>query len=126
MQVLGFQPMPRPAFPFPGAWLAAGDLTLHLIAADPTAPALLNDWQGLWRAQESLMRAPASRPEPWWLRRARHLAFHVGVGRAAAGARARGGGREQGRAGGAQQWLQRGRGCRVGLSMRGGAAAALH
>ena len=28
----------RPPFPFDGAWLQAGGLTLHLIADDPTIP----------------------------------------------------------------------------------------
>ena len=30
--------LPRPPFPFSGAWLEAGGLTLHLIADDPTIP----------------------------------------------------------------------------------------
>ena len=29
--LLGLQPVPRPDFGFPGAWLAAGDLQVHLI-----------------------------------------------------------------------------------------------
>jgi catechol 2,3-dioxygenase-like lactoylglutathione lyase family enzyme len=29
--LLGLQPIPRPDFGFPGAWLAAGDLQVHLI-----------------------------------------------------------------------------------------------
>jgi hypothetical protein len=70
--------MPRPPFPFAGAWVRAGDLTLHLIAADPTAPQVFNDWLGLWQAQESVMAQPQKHAEPWWNRRARHLAFQVG------------------------------------------------
>ncbi len=35
--VLGLKPLPRPAFPFDGAWYQIGDRELHLIAArDPT------------------------------------------------------------------------------------------
>jgi catechol 2,3-dioxygenase-like lactoylglutathione lyase family enzyme len=35
--VLGLQEIPRPAFPFAGAWYRAGDRDVHLIvAADPT------------------------------------------------------------------------------------------
>jgi glyoxylase I family protein len=35
--VLGLQEIPRPAFPFAGAWYRAGDREVHLIAgADPT------------------------------------------------------------------------------------------
>ncbi len=30
--------LPRPPFPFDGAWLQAGGMTLHLIADDPTIP----------------------------------------------------------------------------------------
>lgn len=37
-QVLGMEKLPRPPFPFDGAWLQAGGLTLHLIADDPTIP----------------------------------------------------------------------------------------
>jgi len=37
-RVLGFEPGPRPDFPFPGAWLYAGPLPLiHLVGTD-TAP----------------------------------------------------------------------------------------
>jgi glyoxylase I family protein len=35
--VLGLKEIPRPNFPFPGAWYAVGDHQLHLIvASDPT------------------------------------------------------------------------------------------
>ncbi len=35
-EVLGLSPGPRPNFPFPGAWLYAGDqAVVHLIAVDP-------------------------------------------------------------------------------------------
>ena len=37
-RVLGMKQLPRPPFPFDGAWLEAGGLTLHLIADDPTIP----------------------------------------------------------------------------------------
>ncbi len=37
-QVLGMEKLPRPPFPFDGAWLQAGGLTLHLIEDDPTIP----------------------------------------------------------------------------------------
>lgn len=30
-QVLGFRPLPRPPFDFPGAWLYAGGIQIHLI-----------------------------------------------------------------------------------------------
>ena len=29
--VLGFEPIPRPAFPFPGAWYRVGPIEVHLI-----------------------------------------------------------------------------------------------
>jgi glyoxylase I family protein len=35
--VLGLRPLPRPAFPFDGAWYQVGDRQLHLIvSSDPT------------------------------------------------------------------------------------------
>jgi len=34
-EVLGLKPLPRPAFPFPGAWYELGDRTLHLIVHPP-------------------------------------------------------------------------------------------
>ena len=37
-EVLGMEKLPRPPFPFDGAWLQAGGMTLHLIADDPTIP----------------------------------------------------------------------------------------
>jgi catechol 2,3-dioxygenase-like lactoylglutathione lyase family enzyme len=36
--VLGLEPIPRPAFPFAGAWLRAGDLQVHLIVPPPGTP----------------------------------------------------------------------------------------
>jgi lactoylglutathione lyase len=35
--VLELRPLPRPAFPFPGAWFALGQQELHLVA-DPAPP----------------------------------------------------------------------------------------
>jgi catechol 2,3-dioxygenase-like lactoylglutathione lyase family enzyme len=35
--ILGLTPLPRPAFPFPGAWFALGKQELHLVA-DPSRP----------------------------------------------------------------------------------------
>lgn len=37
-RVLGMKQLPRPPFPFGGAWLQGGGLTLHLIHDDPTIP----------------------------------------------------------------------------------------
>ena len=37
-RVLGMRQLPRPPFPFAGAWLQGGGLTLHLIDDDPTIP----------------------------------------------------------------------------------------
>ena len=45
VRVLGFQRQPRPPFPFGGAWLTGGGLTLHLIDDDPTIPHALGDWR---------------------------------------------------------------------------------
>lgn len=45
IKVLGFQKLPRPDFPFGGAWLAAGGLFLHLIEADPTVPVKIKEWK---------------------------------------------------------------------------------
>lgn len=45
VRVLGFERQPRPPFPFGGAWLTGGGLTLHLIDDDPTIPHALNSWQ---------------------------------------------------------------------------------
>lgn len=39
VEVLGLEEIPRPAFPFPGAWLRSGAQEVHLIAeADHRAP----------------------------------------------------------------------------------------
>jgi len=35
-EVLGLKPLPRPPFPFPGAWYELGDRTLHLIVHPPS------------------------------------------------------------------------------------------
>lgn len=35
-EVLGFEQLARPGFPFGGAWLKAGGLILHLIEQDPS------------------------------------------------------------------------------------------
>jgi catechol 2,3-dioxygenase-like lactoylglutathione lyase family enzyme len=40
--LLGFAPIPRPDFGFPGAWLKAGDAQIHLVVADDPAPHILN------------------------------------------------------------------------------------
>ena len=45
VRVLGFQRQPRPPFPFGGAWLTGGGLTLHLIDDDPTIPHAHGDWR---------------------------------------------------------------------------------
>lgn len=53
-QALGFTPGPRPAFPFPGAWLyvtasdgqIAGSSVVHLVGIDSTNPAGLSDYLG--------------------------------------------------------------------------------
>lgn len=45
VRVLGFERQPRPPFPFGGAWLSGGGLTLHLIDDDPTIPHALGSWQ---------------------------------------------------------------------------------
>lgn len=37
-RVLGMKQLPRPPFPFNGAWLEGGGLILHLIDDDPTIP----------------------------------------------------------------------------------------
>ena len=38
--------LPRPPFPFDGAWLQGGGLTLHLIDDDPTIPRKAeHDWK---------------------------------------------------------------------------------
>ena len=34
VEVLGLEEIPRPAFPFPGAWLRSGGQELHLIAQE--------------------------------------------------------------------------------------------
>lgn len=38
IRVLGMKQLPRPPFPFAGAWLQGGGLILHLIDDDPTIP----------------------------------------------------------------------------------------
>ena len=39
-EILGFAPGPRPAFPFPGAWLYTGDKPiLHVVERTPLPPA---------------------------------------------------------------------------------------
>ena len=37
-EVFGLEELPRPAFPFPGAWLRLGDRELHLIAGEGAIP----------------------------------------------------------------------------------------
>jgi glyoxylase I family protein len=36
--LLGLTPIPRPNFPFPGAWLAAGEFQVHLIVVPERLP----------------------------------------------------------------------------------------
>ena len=40
--LLGFDPLPRPDFGIPGAWLQAGDAQIHLLELDDPAPHALN------------------------------------------------------------------------------------
>ena len=65
--VLGMECVPRPDFPFGGAWLTAGDATLHIIEADTEVP----------RLNRSLPYLVASAIAPWHIRRGRHVAFSV-------------------------------------------------
>lgn len=43
--VLGFKALDRPNFPFGGAWLQGGNLTLHIIQEDPSVPKHSHCWQ---------------------------------------------------------------------------------
>ncbi|MFK7916082.1 MAG: VOC family protein [Pseudomonadales bacterium] len=38
VDLLGMQDLPRPDFPFPGAWLGIGGQELHLLGIESTAP----------------------------------------------------------------------------------------
>ncbi|CAK0785373.1 hypothetical protein CVIRNUC_008581 [Coccomyxa viridis] len=69
-RVLGMEKLARPPFPFDGAWLQAGGLTLHLIADDPTIPR--KEDRRHWKDQYSI-----DDPEPWYIRRGAHKAFAV-------------------------------------------------
>jgi hypothetical protein len=87
-RVLGMRRLPRPPFPFGGAWLQGGGLTLHLIDDDPTIPRKAeHDWKA--RAcgtvlQQCCMHVlnddtvatqdqyEVDRPEPWYIRRGAH------------------------------------------------------
>ncbi|EIE21785.1 Glyoxalase/Bleomycin resistance protein/Dihydroxybiphenyl dioxygenase [Coccomyxa subellipsoidea C-169] len=61
-RVLGMKQLPRPPFPFAGAWLQGGGLTLHLIDDDPTIPRKdVRNWKEMYDADH---------PEPWYIRRA--------------------------------------------------------
>lgn len=65
--VLGFKQLARPGFPFGGAWLQAGGLTLHLIERDPSV-----DMNDKYRQEGG-----SQNPEPWHIRRSEHKAFQV-------------------------------------------------
>jgi catechol 2,3-dioxygenase-like lactoylglutathione lyase family enzyme len=65
--VLGFKRLARPGFPFGGAWLNAGGLTLHLIERDPSVD--MND--------KYQQEGSSQNPEPWHIRRSEHKAFQV-------------------------------------------------
>ncbi len=69
MRVLGFQRQPRPPFPFDGAWLTGGGLTLHLIDDDPTIPHALGSWQACWLYVVPTCRGclACAAPKPWHL-----------------------------------------------------------
>lgn len=60
VEVLGMQPVPRPAFPFDGLWFQAGTTQVHLILEHPDS-------------------GPAGGvvPQPCKISRTRHFAFEV-------------------------------------------------
>jgi catechol 2,3-dioxygenase-like lactoylglutathione lyase family enzyme len=73
-KTLGFRELARPPFPFGGAWVEAGGFVLHIIASDPEVPrGRLEgvDWE---RERYGIRRGDA---QPWYIRRGRHMAFHV-------------------------------------------------
>lgn len=67
VKVLNFRRLDRPNFPFGGAWLQGGDLTLHIIEEDPSVPKHTHHWQDKFKQE----------PQTWYIRRANHLAFEV-------------------------------------------------
>ncbi|KAK9917997.1 hypothetical protein WJX75_000375 [Coccomyxa subellipsoidea] len=68
-RVLGMKQLPRPPFPFNGAWLEGGGLILHLIDDDPTIPRKgTRSWKEMYDVDH---------PEPWYIRRGAHKAFAV-------------------------------------------------
>ncbi|KAI9016220.1 Glyoxalase/Bleomycin resistance protein/Dihydroxybiphenyl dioxygenase [Hyaloraphidium curvatum] len=70
VNVLGFTRIPRPQFPFPGAWLLHGNLMVHLFPPDP-------EFFPDTPAPPSPHTAPESEFDPRSLRRGRHIAFQV-------------------------------------------------
>eukprot|EP01024_Parvocaulis_polyphysoides_P035679 TRINITY_DN31678_c0_g2_i1.p2 TRINITY_DN31678_c0_g2~~TRINITY_DN31678_c0_g2_i1.p2 ORF type:complete len:215 (-),score=23.92 TRINITY_DN31678_c0_g2_i1:225-869(-) len=65
--VLGFEELPRPPFPFGGKWIKCGELVLHLIEMDPTIPLKIQNWRQKFEVV----------PEPWYIRRSTHIALEV-------------------------------------------------
>eukprot|EP01026_Neomeris_dumetosa_P047636 TRINITY_DN4098_c0_g1_i2.p4 TRINITY_DN4098_c0_g1~~TRINITY_DN4098_c0_g1_i2.p4 ORF type:complete len:111 (-),score=14.09 TRINITY_DN4098_c0_g1_i2:443-775(-) len=59
--------MPGPPFPCNGKWVRGGNLGLHLIHADPSVPKKFRNWTQKYNTT----------PEPWFVRRADHLALEV-------------------------------------------------
>ena len=67
VDVLGLTRLPRPKFPFDGAWLLHGDTMIHLFPPDPEFPS----------TKTAVAHDPRESWEPRSLRRGRHMAFQV-------------------------------------------------